>query len=100
NGVLDADPLGGLLVALLFPAGGLLWWRVLAGFLRRGADLAGEVTGQALIAGIDLGLDIGMAAEQVFDPLRAQRGDVVHPACPAPRTRGRPAAAGSPQPRG
>ena len=59
DGVLDADPLGGLLVPELVPAGSLLRRRVLAGFLRRGADLAGEITGQALIARIDLGLDIG-----------------------------------------
>jgi hypothetical protein len=82
NGMFDADSRRGLVVAFLLPAGGLFGWRVLAGFLRRGADLAGEVTGQALGAGVDLGLDLGMAAQQVFDPLRAQRGDIVHPAGP------------------
>src|SRR5262249_48908758 len=35
DGVLDADPLGGLLVALLLPGGGLFGRRVFAGFLRR-----------------------------------------------------------------
>ena len=57
DGVLDADPLGGLLVTLLFPVSGFLGRGALAGFLRRGADLGGEVTGQALVPGIDLGLD-------------------------------------------
>src|SRR3974390_2850976 len=33
------------------PAGSLLRRRVVAGFLRRGADLAGAVTGPALVAG-------------------------------------------------
>ena len=46
---------------LLFPAGGVFGCGVLAWFLRWGADLAGEVTGQALIAGINLSADIGMA---------------------------------------
>ncbi len=69
-------------MAVLLPAGSLLGWRVFAGFLRRGADLAGEVTRQALVAGVDLGLDLGMAAEQVFDPAGAQRGDIMHPARP------------------
>src|SRR6266568_1320802 len=81
-GVLDADPLGGLLVPELFPAGGLLGRRILARLLGRAADLGREVTGQALIPGVDLGFDIGMAAEQVFDPVGAQRGDVMHPARP------------------
>jgi len=42
--VLGADPGWGLLVALLFPAGGFAGGGVLAGFLGRGADLGGEVT--------------------------------------------------------
>jgi hypothetical protein len=54
----------------------------LCGFLRRGADLAGEITGQALVARIDLGPDIGMAAEQVLDAVGAQRGDIMHPPRP------------------
>ena len=58
-------------MALLFPAGGVLRRGVLAGFLRRDADLAGEVTSQALLAGIGFGLDVGMAAEQIFDPVGA-----------------------------
>src|SRR5690242_19910503 len=82
DGVLDADPLGGLLVPALFPAGGFFGRRVLARFPRRGADLGGEVAGQALAAGIDLGLNIGVTAEQVLDPVSAQRGDIVHPAGP------------------
>jgi hypothetical protein len=82
GGVLNADPPGRLLVAFLFPAGSLLGWRVLAGFFRRGADLGGEVAGQALIAGIGLGLDAGMAAEQVFDPAGAQRSDIVSTCTP------------------
>ena len=40
------------------------------------------VTGQALVAGVDFGLDLRVAAEQVFDAVGAQRGDVVHPAGP------------------
>src|SRR5215469_9005855 len=42
DGVLDADPCRGLLVALLFPAGGLFGRGILAGFLWRGADLSEE----------------------------------------------------------
>jgi hypothetical protein len=50
-------------------------------FLRWGADLAGEVTGQALIPGVNLGFD-PVAVQQVFEALGAQRGNVMHPAGP------------------
>ena len=79
------------------PAGGVFGCGVLAWFLRWGADLAGEVTGQALIAGINLSVDIGMAAQQVFDAFGAHRGDIVHPAGPErvqPQQPARPVADG------
>ena len=98
DGVLDADPRRGLLMPLLFPAGGVFGCGVLAWFLRWGTDLAGEVTGQALIAGINLSVDIGMAAQQVFDAFGARRGDIVHPAGPEraqPQQPARPVADGA-----
>ena len=49
DGVLNADPLRGLLVALLFPPGGFFGLGTGAGFLRRGADLVREIAGQALV---------------------------------------------------
>jgi hypothetical protein len=47
-----------------------------------GAYLAGEVTGQSLVARIDLSLDIGVLPQQILDALGAQRGDIVYPAGP------------------
>src|SRR5207247_9528441 len=80
DGVLDADPPGGLLFAGRFPLGDLAGGGGLPRFLGRGGDLAGEVAGQALVSGVDVGGDTGVAAEQVLDALGAQRGDVVHAA--------------------
>ena len=62
DGVLDADPPGGLGLAVLLPADGVFGRAVLTWFLRRRADLRGEVAGQALVAGIDVGSDTGMMA--------------------------------------
>jgi len=84
-------------VALLFPAGGFFRWGVRAGFLRRGADLAGEVPGQALVPGVDLSADVRMGAQQAFDAFAAHRGHVVHPAGPEraqPQQPARPVADG------
>src|SRR6266851_2324742 len=80
DGVLDADPPGGLLFAGRFPLSDLTGCGVLPRFLGRGGDLAGEVAGQALVSGVDVGGDAGVAARQVLDALGAQRGGVVHAA--------------------
>ena len=80
DGVLDADPPGGLPFAGRFPLGDLTGCGVLPRFLGRGGDLAGEVAGQALVSGVDVGGDARVAAKQVLDPLGAQRGGVVHAA--------------------
>ena len=80
DGVLDADPPGGLLFTGRFPLGDLTGCGVLPRFRGRGGDLAGEVAGQALVSGVDVGGDARVAAKQVLDPLGAQRGGVVHAA--------------------
>lgn len=56
-GVLHADPRGGLAASLLAPGVALAQRRVVLRLLRRGADLAGELVGQAAVALVDLGLD-------------------------------------------
>ncbi|MFI7020632.1 hypothetical protein [Streptomyces sp. NPDC050164] len=43
--------------------------RVVLRLLRRGADLAGEVVGQALVALVDLGLDTEVPVELLGDAL-------------------------------
>ncbi len=55
---------------------------ILAQLLRRGADLSGEVAGQTLTAGVDLGPDIGVQAQLLLDALATDLGDVVHPPGP------------------
>ena len=51
-------------------------WRV----WRRRADLVGEVAGQALVAGVDLGVHPRVAAQQGFDAFGAHGSSVVHAA--------------------
>src|SRR6266516_2376865 len=79
-GVLDADPLGGLLLAGLLVGGQLLGWRVVGWFGWRATDLVGERLGQAPVAGIDRGVDVVVSPEQVLDALGLDCGLVVHPA--------------------
>src|SRR6266536_3374891 len=55
-------------------------WKVSSKYSRRRADLVGEVAGQALVAGVDLGFDLRVAAQQVFDAFGAHGGGVVHAA--------------------
>jgi len=45
-----------------------------------GIDLVGEVTGQALVAGVDLGGDLGIVPQQIGDTFGAYGGGVMHPA--------------------
>ena len=68
DGMLDADPPGRLLFAGRFPFGGLTGCGVLPRFLGRGGDLAGEVPGQALVSGVDVGGDIWVGPEQASMP--------------------------------
>lgn len=81
-GVLDADPLGGLLLSGLLPGRGLAGRGVLARLERRRGDLAGELPGQALVSSIDVCFDLRVLLEQVADSLGLDRGLVVHPAGP------------------
>jgi hypothetical protein len=60
DGVFDHDPPLGLAAAGVIVEVTLAGPRVLAGPLRRGADLVWEVSGQAGVAGVDLGPDVGV----------------------------------------
>ena len=74
-----ADPLGGLRGDGRFQAS-VTSVGVVLRFQGRGVDLVGEVAGQALVRGVDVGGDLGVPAEQVDDALGAQSGGVVHAA--------------------
>jgi hypothetical protein len=67
-GVLHTDPLGRLPGARSLPGGQLLGWRVLGGLGWRGVDPTAKRLGQAPVASIDLGPDVGVSPEQVLDP--------------------------------
>ena len=73
-GVLDADPLRGLLVAGILPGGDVLGRCDFLRLQRRGLDLVGELLGQPPVPGVDLGLDLRIVLEQVGDALGPQRG--------------------------
>jgi hypothetical protein len=67
--VLGADPFRGLLMPDPFQDGQFLGGGVLARPIRRRLDLVGAVSGQAQIAGVDLGPDLWELLEQISDAL-------------------------------
>src|SRR6266545_178514 len=81
-GVLHTDPLGRLPGARSLPGGQLLGWRVLGGLGWRGVDPTAKRLGQAPVASIDLGPDVGVSPEQVLDPLGLDRRLIMHPTGP------------------
>src|SRR6266516_2153188 len=78
DGMLDTDPLRGLLGAGCPVDGEFLGERLRVQLGWRAVDLVGERLGQPLVAAVHCGGDGGMVAQQVLDPLGLDGGLVVH----------------------